>query len=251
MAAIAAPPTIVRGRARGVRASLVGTVVVAWVVLLLWARSSAASYLDHDGLAHPSLVRVLLLALGWLLMTAAMMLPASITYVGRLTERSRLPTSGGRLLGLLAGFVLVWWAFGVAATLSDLGVHRLVGANAGLTARAWLVFPITLTLAGAYQLSRTKRRALVLCRDPVPALCARWDGPPRTGPLSVGLRHGIDCVGSCAGLMLVVFAVGMSNVLGMVAGTVAALAERYLGGRAPVVIGGTLVVSALFMRVSG
>ena len=75
------------------------------------------------------------------------------------------------------------------------------------------------------------------------------DGGP--GAWRVGMRHGVDCVGSCAGLMLVVFALGMTTLVAMAAGAVVAVAERVAGTKVVLVVAAGLVAAALFARVSG
>jgi predicted metal-binding membrane protein len=248
---LAAGPAIDQARARAVTGWLAAAVVSSWLVLLGWSRSGAAGYLDHDGLAHPGVARVLLLAAGWLLMTMAMMVPASVPFVGRLVASAPVREPGVRVGGLLAGFSVVWLGFGVAATVGDIGLHRLVGSSSALSTHAWLVFSGTLLVAGGYQLSRTKRRSLVWCTEPMPAMSERFAAPGAAGPLAAGVRHGIDCVGSCGALMLVVFALGMSNLAAMAAGTAVVAVERRFGARMVVAVAVVLAVSALFARVSG
>jgi predicted metal-binding membrane protein len=242
--------------AREVVVGLGLVVAVAWVALVVWASSPWAGYLDHDGLEHPDVARVVLLGLGWALMTLAMMLPASISYVRALaatpSSRPGRPAArrSGRIALLLLAFLAVWLVFGLVVTVGDLGVHHAVDAAPWVGQRAWLVFPVTLVLAGTYQLTRTKRHSLELCRTPTGEALRHWaDGGP--GTWRVGLRHGMDCVGSCAGLMLVVFALGMTTLAAMAVGAGVALAERVAGTRVVLVVAAGLVAAALFARVSG
>ena len=67
---------------------------------------------------------------------------------------------------LVVAFVLPWLVFGLVATVFDLGVHRTVDDVPFVGRRAWLILPMTLLLAGAYQLSAPKRRLLERCRTP-------------------------------------------------------------------------------------
>jgi predicted metal-binding membrane protein len=67
-----------------------------------------------------------------------------------------------------------------------------------------------LALAGGYQLLSIKRRALAACRhrgDPTPL--ASLPGPSAT---RLGLRHGLECLGSSWALMLVMLAAGFASV---------------------------------------
>jgi predicted metal-binding membrane protein len=229
----------------GPRAALVvlaGLVVVAWAALVVWARSPAAGYLDHDGLAHPDVRRVGLLAAAWLLMAVAMMLPASLPYVSALLAGRRDRRRVVALAALVGGFVAVWVAFGVVLTTGDLVLHHAVEASGWVGQRAWLVFPVTLVAAGAYELSRSKRRALDRCRHPADGVVLG---------ATAGRRHGVDCVGACGGLMVVVFALGMTNLVAMAVGTVVTVLERFLGTRVVLVVGVALVAAAVVARTGG
>jgi predicted metal-binding membrane protein len=235
-------PAAARARPRAALVVLAALVVVAWAVLAGWARSPVAGYLDHDGLAHPTWLRVGLLAVAWLLMAVAMMLPASLPYVSALLAGRSDRGRAAALAALVVGFVAVWVAFGVVLTTGDLSLHRAVEASAALGEHAWLVFPVTLVAAGAYELSRAKRRALDRCRRPA-------DGAALGG--SAGLRHGVDCVGACGGLMVVVFALGMTNLLAMAVGTAVTVLERFLGTRVVLAVGVALVAAAVVARTTG
>jgi predicted metal-binding membrane protein len=56
--------------------------------------------------------------------------------------------------------------------------------------------------------------------------------PGWLGGLQLGLHHGHYCLGCCWAEMLVMFAVGIMNVLWMSGITLAIIAERYLPGSA-------------------
>jgi predicted metal-binding membrane protein len=145
----------------------------------------------------------------WLLMMAAMMLPAVAPVAGR---------RGARFVG---GYLASWTAAGVVAYLLfeaprslDLGVLAWDRAGRYVAAGAILV-------AAVYQLSPAKAACLARCRDP------RASAPGLRG----GLRHGANCIGCCAGLMAALFALGVMSLTWM--GVVAALiaAERLLPAR--------------------
>jgi predicted metal-binding membrane protein len=114
---------------------------------------------------------------------------------------------------LLAYFV-VWTGFAVAALASDGLLHVLVERWRWLDTRPWLIAGSVLALAGAFQFSPLKERCLDACRSPLGFLWRYY----RRGAWSawrLGLRHGLFCLGCCWALMLVMFAVGLGNLVWM------------------------------------
>ncbi|OGO53835.1 MAG: hypothetical protein A2Z32_13995 [Chloroflexi bacterium RBG_16_69_14] len=115
----------------------------------------------------------------------------------------------------LGAFALVWTAFGLVAFLGDDVLHHVVDATPWLAARPWLVEAGVLALAGAYQFAPLKRRSLVACRHPLGLLPTH--GASRRGSFTLGLDHGLACLGSSWALMLLMFAEGFANLWWMVA----------------------------------
>ena len=78
--------------------------------------------------------------LGWVLMIVAMMLPSSVPLVitfAALVGRRRRP--GGLVALLLAGYLVVWAGFGLAAWVLDRGIHGAVDAVPWLAAHPQLI----------------------------------------------------------------------------------------------------------------
>ena len=106
--------------------------------------------------------------------------------------------------------------FGWAALTFDGGVHQTVDAAAWLAARPWLVGAASLGLAGAFQFSTLKDRCLTESRHPAAYLLRHYRRGPRAA-FRLGWGHGLYCLGCCWALMLVMFAVGVSDLRWMVA----------------------------------
>jgi predicted metal-binding membrane protein len=70
--------------------------------------------------------------------------------------------------------------------------------------------------AGAYQFSALKHACVTRCQQPAPFFAANWSESPR-GVFRLGVRQGLYCVGCCWAMMLVMFAVGVMNVIWMAA----------------------------------
>ena len=107
-------------RDRAILGAAIGALgVAAWLALWVWEGSPYGHYLHHDG-GGPLPIEASLFAVGWVLMIVAMMLPSSVPLVvtfAALVRRRRRP--GQLVVLLLAGYLMVWGAFGLAAWIAD------------------------------------------------------------------------------------------------------------------------------------
>ncbi|HEX6314099.1 MAG TPA: DUF2182 domain-containing protein [Gemmatimonadaceae bacterium] len=123
----------------------------------------------------------------WTLMMAGMMLPSIAPLV--LLHR-------GNRMAIAAGYLAVWAATGV---LPWVAMMRSFHPSPALV----------LALAGIYELTPLKQACLRGCRNPATFLMERY----RSGPLRLGIEHGLWCLGCCVGLMVVlVLAASMSLI---------------------------------------
>ncbi len=191
----------------------------SWVTLLVAEATGTAAALHHHALIEGGTslgIAVPLFLLGWLVMVAAMMLPASLPTV-RLVETAtaRLTRPRRARAAFLASFALVWTAFGLAAFLGDVVLHHVVNATPWLAARPSLIEAGILALGGGYQLVPLKRRSLAACRHPAePAVTASLISG---GAGRLGLGYGLACLGSSWAMMLLMFAEGFASIGWMVA----------------------------------
>lgn len=188
----------------------------AWLLALVAQLSGQAEALHHHVLIEGQLsmwLAVPAFLLSWQVMTAAMMLPASLPAL-RMFGATLVGRPGLALASFLVAYGSVWTAFGLAAFVGDVIVHEMVEAWTWLGERPWLVEAGAIGLAGAYQFAPLKRRGLAACRHPVgPAA----NGTGRVRAIGLGLRHGLECVASSWALMLLMFAAGVANLGWMVA----------------------------------
>jgi predicted metal-binding membrane protein len=223
-------------------------VALAWFVLWVWQRSPYGRYLDHGrwdelGLAAnicqgiPAgdvIVPALLYVGGWVLMSAAMMLPTTFPLLD-IFRRLTASRSDRRLLMalLISGYLSVWGLFGLAAHLVDIGLYRIVRDSAWLTFNGWALGACVLALAGLFQFSSLKYRCLDQCRTPLSFAISHWRGShEKRRSFLLGAHHGIYCVGCCWALMLLMFVVGTGNVGWMlVLGAVMAAEKNLSWGR--------------------
>ncbi len=192
----------------------------------LWALAQTAwSPFLHGGHSHagePAALAAAAGMVGWGLMAVAMMLPTAIPLIAAAGRASR----GTPIAFLTAGFLGVWTAFGVAL-LAGLG---LLGALplSRFDLRPELAAAAALALAGVYQLSSRKARALDRCRSHA-ALPAGWGrGADLTGDaLRTGVCHGVASLACCGPLMVAAAVSGLGGAAGMLAlGVVMTLEEH-------------------------
>jgi predicted metal-binding membrane protein len=221
---------------------LAGLIALAWLTLWLWERSPYGRYLTHGELAHVGhahgietvVVQAMLYVAGWTLMTAAMMLPTTLPLIEIFRRLTRSRTDRAQLVWLvIAGYLLVWLAFGIGAHVFDLGLHRAFENSAWLQANAWVFGAGPLLVAGAFQFSKLKYRCLDKCRAPLSFVMQHWrGGDTRAQALRLGAHHGLFCVGCCWALMLLMFAVGTGSIGWMLAlGAVMAVEKNMPWGR--------------------
>ena len=189
-------------------------ITLAWAVALAAEASGAGSALHHDDLLEGGPQRwaaLILFLVSWQVMTAAMMLPSSLPLVRLFWSTSR---NRRALAVFLGGYLLVWSVFGLLAFVGDGLVHGLVHALPALEERPWLIAGSILVSAGAFQFTSLKDACLTECRHPAVYLTRNY----RRGTgaaFRLGRDHGVFCLGCCWALMLVMFAVGVGNIVWM------------------------------------
>lgn len=192
----------------------------------------------------------------WTAMMAAMMVPGVAPMVAAFARINR----GRRARGagcvstaiFLAGYLVVWAAFSSFAVflqwaLQTSGLLTTMMQSGSL----WLSAALFLA-AGLYQFSPLKERCLDYCRSPDGFILSEWrDG--RLGAVVMGWRHGLFCLGCCAVLMLLLFAVAVMDLRWVAALTILVTAEKLLpGGRFwRVALGAALLVAAAAFAVVG
>ena len=220
------PAAALRVSAAVVLIVLLGFAALAWLLTIRQARGDPMAMrlnplLDQDandtmamGVADPNSPMGLPLFVGmWVTMMVAMMFPSVAPMViiyarfSRLRNRTRWATPV-----FVGGYLLAW-------TLVGLLVFAIYRATLPLTMslparQAALVGGVALAVAGAYQLTRFKTVCLRHCRTPL-AFMLHWRAG-LGGGLRMGVQHGLFCVGCCWGLMLVLLAVGFTNLIWMV-----------------------------------
>lgn len=186
----------------------------------------------------------------WQTMMVAMMAPSATPTVLLYARVHRHAQGQGSVEGLaptpafLAGYLLVWLAFSVAAAALQWALERagLVSASTLGSQSRWLSAAI-LVGAGLYQLSPLHKVCLNHCRSPATFLSRHWR-PGATGAVRLGSQHGAYCVGCCWLLMALLFVGGVMNLAWIGALTLLVMAEKVFPGGRWVGAAGALVLLA-------
>jgi predicted metal-binding membrane protein len=217
--------------------ALAGIAAVAWVYLAHEAErfavtgvcQCAAMMMSGPDLAPWSPQALLPLFLMWTEMMLAMMLPAVTPLVLLFSKvaRSRAERSQPYVSTafFVAGYFAVWTIFSLAAAVAQWILHGAALLSPQMTANSAMVGGAIFIAAGAFQLSPLKKACLAHCRSPLSFLMTDWrEG--RAGAFLMGWKHGLFCTVCCWLLMLLLFAVGVMNVLWIAVLAIFALTER-------------------------
>jgi len=224
---------------RQFRTKLLGAfIVLSWATLWMWSQTPYGQHFHH---AAAGAVPVLFFAAGWTLMTIAMMLPTTFPLLGIFQGMIRDRKHSAWLLGLcIAGYLVVWTAFGVLALF---GVSKLYPLVSGVNFQVAL-----LAVAGVYQFTPLKHYCLKKCRSPISFILGHWHGKnDATESFWLGAHHGLFCIGCCWSLMLLMFAAVSVHFLWMLGlGTIMAIEKNVSwGNRLSTPIGILLILAAI------
>jgi predicted metal-binding membrane protein len=171
----------------------------------------------------------------WSAMMAAMMVPGSAPVGGALATKNRNRRDRGApsvpTAIFLGGYLAVWAAFAALAVFLQWALQISGLLTTMMQAASLWLSAVLFAAAGLYQFSPLKERCLDYCRSPDGFILSEWrDGT--AGAFVMGVRHGLFCLGCCAALMLLLFAVAVMDLRWVAALTILVTAEKLLpGGR--------------------
>lgn len=161
---------------------------------------------------------------GWTAMMVAMMIPATLPLIllYRIVSRQRLNPIRARvgIVALFLGYIAVWAVAGLPVY-----AYALTAQSIG---RFAVVLPaVLLVIGGVYQFTSLKRSCHARCSSPLFFLMQKWK-PGTAAALRLGVLHGLDCLGCCAGLMVGLIALGMMNLVLVFTAALIIFAEKTL-----------------------
>ena len=157
-----------------------------------------------------------LLFLMWLVMMLAMMTPsvAPLILIFATVNRQRKQQARPfvNTAYLAGGYFLIWAAFSLAATALQWWLQQIAVLNPEMIVTSRFLAGITLIVAGIFQFTPLKQTCLKYCRTPLSFILQRWK-EGKQGALKMGIENGFYCLGCCWMLMVLLFVVGIMNLL--------------------------------------
>jgi predicted metal-binding membrane protein len=261
----AAPTGAIRALARP-KALAIGCIAVlaaaGWIYLgLMAAGNTGAGWLaalcrPTFASVAPGAAQVVLIFAMWGAMALAMMLPTAAPMIVTYAELAETAAAKGEPaaspLVLIAGYVAVWLGAAPMFTLVQVALARLSLLDPALAYSSSLFSGVLFLVAGLYQFSPLKHACVTQCQHPFRFFFANWTARP-IGVFGHGLRQGLYCFGCCWAMMLLMFAVGVMNVIWMAALGIVMTVEK-MGttawfsralGVAFILIGSVLIIGAV------
>jgi predicted metal-binding membrane protein len=205
---------------------LIALAAAGWAYVAYQAASMGSMRSASGGMAMGGIGGAALFLSGWTAMMVAMMLPATLPLIllYRHLARKRLSSVNARIgtVLLLVGYVAVWAMTGLPVFAYNV-LSSVVGSLAAVLPALLLI------VGGAYQFTPLKRICHARCSSPLFFLMQNWR-PGATGALRLGVIHGIDCLGCCAGLMVGLVALGVMNLTWMLTAAVIIFVEKTIPG---------------------
>jgi predicted metal-binding membrane protein len=230
---------------------LVGFLALSWITLWAWSRTPYGQHFHHAAIGsasfQPDLRSLLSFALGWALMTVAMMLPTSFPLLGLFRSLVSERKHRAWLVALcIAGYIATWVLFGM---LAHFGVSQLYAFVTDVNFQTAL-----LLVAGIYQFTPLKHYCLQKCRSPLSFISEHWHGKNEAAEsFWLGAHHGLFCIGCCWSLMLLMFLAVTVHMLWMLLlGTMMAIEKNMTWGRRiSVPLGAVLILAAVVVKIVG
>jgi len=210
-----------------------------WTMSMVWMRMPGQTW---PGAAVSFLVM-------WVVMMMAMMLPSLTPMLWR--YRQALATTGEKHFRLSAlvgvGYFFVWTALGIVTFPVGVVLSAIEMLQPTLARAVPIAVCAVFMIAGALQFTAWKAHHLACCRQ--------TPGAGRTLPVEArdawryGLRLGLHCVYTCAGLIAILLVVGIMDLPAMAVVAAAITVERLApaGERVARGIGAVVVGTGLFL----
>lgn len=228
-------------------ASVAGWAFLAWLVLDM---GHPVAQLTMPGTPDWGVASTLAILAMWALMMAAMMLPSALPMILTFVHLSERGGARARGRAFVAAYLAVWFAFSVAATALQWVLQALDWVDPMIVSQSAQLTAALLLIAGVYQFSPLKRTCLASCRTPAGFLLGEWrDGT--AGAFTMGLRHGLMCLGCCWALMALLFVGGVMNLAWIAALSLGVAIEKMAPrGEQLAWVLGALLLGAGLLRLS-
>jgi predicted metal-binding membrane protein len=203
---------------------LLAAAAMSWAFLVWSARA-----VPMDGTVTMGL-SVAFFMLMWIVMMVAMMFPTAapmtLTFY-KIQSRRTSTTAFAATWAFLIGYLLLWSVSGILAyalartaeaTADHFSLPQDFSARFG---------GVLLIAAGVYQLTPLKNLCLAKCRTPINFIMTYWRSGT-AGAFQMGWLHGTYCLGCCWFLFVILFPLGIMNIVAMIAVTLFVFVEKSL-----------------------
>ena len=212
--------------------SIITIVLLAWTYLIIMA-VDMGSMTAMPSMPKPvwNLHYFLLMFLMWAIMMVGMMLPSVLPTVliyAAIARKAKKDDSAIASVSIfVSGYLTIWLSFSLFTTglqwyFDYLGLLSAMMKINNATFAAWL-----LILTGIYQCLPLKDACLQHCRSSVEFFRDHWRHGA-IGAFTMGLHHGLFCLGCCCLLMSLLFFGGVMSLLWIAAISVFVLLEKIL-----------------------
>ena len=242
-----------------VTVGLVGAISLSWIYVLTGAGMEMPNMTSAMGMtgmqAAWSTSYFVLMLLMWWVMMLAMMLPSAAPMILLYSTVNRKNRERGNAFvptGMFgAGYVVAWGVFSLLATILQWALEEaaLLSPMMAITS-VWFGAGLLIAV-GVYQFTPLKQACLKHCQSPLAFLLNHWR-PGRRGAVSMGLRHGVYCLGCCWMLMGLLFFGGVMNLFWIAGLAVFVLIEKIVAAGAWInrTSGALLIVWGVSLAVS-
>ncbi|MDA4128194.1 MAG: DUF2182 domain-containing protein [Thaumarchaeota archaeon] len=203
-----------------ISAVLLSTAGVSWVAVytLMPLMSSSSDMMGVASMVSSlSLTSVGVFELVWVVGMAAMMFPAMIPimlFYEKVATNAEPNPSLARTVGtplFLLGYLSMYAVLGLLAYLAVFAAVSALPSIPLIASIAFLGPTLVLALAGLYQLSPLKIKALMYCISPL-GFFAAHSKKGLFGSFQMGVSNGTYCVGCCWAYMLVMLAIAVMSL---------------------------------------
>ncbi len=196
----------------------------AWAVLA-WQGAEMDDMSLTMGMSAPLFIAL------WVVMMVAIMFPTAAPMILMFARIHNSKRDRGQNFVptwvFTSAYLLVWSATGIAAYAIAVAGDALAGESTWVMDNAPRIGGGLLVFAGVYQLTPLKDICLSKCRTPVSFLMNSWR-VGYAGAFRMGLDHGVFCLGCCWLLFLILFPLGMMNIIVLALITALIFAEKSL-----------------------
>lgn len=236
------------------RAIVTGAIIICITAAAWWWVLQHSASMGAGGSSATAMVpHVVGYLLSWGVMMAAMMLPSAMPMIALYAGLQKHPAGwqGAVAVAMFTlVYVLVWLATGVPVYILNQGIGWAAATNPSFAGLLPYGVSAVLLAAGAYQFTTLKHACLSACQGPVQFLMNNMQtGYP--GPLRLGVKHALYCLGCCAGLMAVLVAAGAMAPHWVVLITGVVFLEKLLAGQRWVIpaVGATFLALGIVVAV--